>query len=138
MTQTIHSAIAVPECGSRYLLLRRREDDRSFPGRWCFPGGQVDDGDADEATAAVRELLEETGLLGIFPRVLHEGESPAPARDRLYKIRAFLITLITKGEVVLSDEHVEYRWVTAREGLALPLAGPFTEAVLQKLEQSYR
>ncbi|MGY4690413.1 NUDIX hydrolase [Salibacterium sp. K-3] len=32
------------------------------PGEICFPGGKVDDEDAGPAEAAVRELMEETGI----------------------------------------------------------------------------
>ena len=44
----------------RVLLLRRRNDDRSFVG-WCLPGGKVD---IDETVreALDREVFEETGI----------------------------------------------------------------------------
>lgn len=43
------------------LLTQRTWAMRTFPGCWVFPGGGVDPGE-DLATAARRELLEETGL----------------------------------------------------------------------------
>ena len=45
----------------RVLLLRRPDTDSLFPGHWNLPGGAIDPGEAP-ATAASRELREETGL----------------------------------------------------------------------------
>ena len=44
------------------LLLSRAETLRSHPGQVAFPGGRVDDQDADAVAASLREAREETGL----------------------------------------------------------------------------
>ena len=44
------------------LLLARATTLRSHAGQIAFPGGRVDDGDADPVDAALREAREETGL----------------------------------------------------------------------------
>jgi 8-oxo-dGTP pyrophosphatase MutT (NUDIX family) len=44
------------------LLIERAHDMRSHAGQPAFPGGRVDDGDADAAATALREAEEETGL----------------------------------------------------------------------------
>src|SRR5437016_4912572 len=45
----------------RYLLIRRSESERNFPGLWAFPGGKVE---ADETVIDTiqREVREETML----------------------------------------------------------------------------
>lgn len=61
--------------GIEVLMVRRPLSARFMPGVWVFPGGAVDDGDADAPSsfggnepgsdwkvAALRELIEETGL----------------------------------------------------------------------------
>ncbi|MFB6182838.1 MAG: NUDIX hydrolase, partial [Candidatus Nanohaloarchaea archaeon] len=46
-----------------FLLLKRKDGRRKFPGYWEFPSGLIED-DEDAKNAAIRELEEETGLLG--------------------------------------------------------------------------
>ena len=50
------------EAGPDVLLIERAHDMRSHAGQMAFPGGAVDDDDADEVAAALRESVEETGL----------------------------------------------------------------------------
>lgn len=50
------------ETGPDVLLIERAHDMRSHAGQIAFPGGAVDDDDADEVAAALREAVEETGL----------------------------------------------------------------------------
>ncbi len=48
--------------GPDLLLIRRATTVSSHPGQPAFPGGAVDDVDADVVAAALREAEEETGL----------------------------------------------------------------------------
>lgn len=58
-----HSAVLVLFGDDRDLLLIQRSSTmRSHAGQPAFPGGAVDDDDADAAAAALREAQEETGL----------------------------------------------------------------------------
>ena len=65
--------------GEILLVKRAREP---FKGRWCLPGGFVDPGEKVEA-AALRELMEETGLegevvglLGVYSDVGRDPRGP--------------------------------------------------------------
>jgi ADP-ribose pyrophosphatase YjhB (NUDIX family) len=51
----------VVEYGGKVLLLKRAQNDVAH-GKWILPGGHVDRGEVVEK-AAMREVLEETGLL---------------------------------------------------------------------------
>jgi 8-oxo-dGTP pyrophosphatase MutT (NUDIX family) len=44
------------------LLIERAHDMRSHAGQPAFPGGRIDEGDADAVAAALREAAEETGV----------------------------------------------------------------------------
>ena len=48
--------------GLRVLLTRRTDALRHHPGQVSFPGGKVEDADADVVAAALREASEEVGL----------------------------------------------------------------------------
>lgn len=50
------------DTGPDILLIERAHDMRSHAGQMAFPGGAVDDDDADAVAAALREAVEETGL----------------------------------------------------------------------------
>ncbi len=56
------AAVAVVDPFGRLLLQERGDDALHDPGRWGYPGGDLEAGE-DFGAAAVRELEEETGLV---------------------------------------------------------------------------
>jgi 8-oxo-dGTP diphosphatase len=59
-------AVAVVIDGQDVLVIRRRKNGREYA---VLPGGGVEDGEAPEG-ACLRELYEETGLLGLLHETL--------------------------------------------------------------------
>lgn len=53
-----------------FLLTQRSSDLSSHSGQIAFPGGRIDEGDADPAAAAIREGEEEIGLRREFVSTL--------------------------------------------------------------------
>jgi ADP-ribose pyrophosphatase YjhB (NUDIX family) len=88
------------------LLLLRRAIEPAV-GRWAFPAGFVEPGETAEQ-AIVREVAEETQLavevryLRSWARDLGGGESYLGLCFR---------GEISRGEVVIDDESLEYAWV---------------------------
>jgi len=133
MTEIVEATVGAVRHGHAVLLLKRRPDDRSFPGAWCFPGGRLDalpEGGFEPPLAALlREVEEEAGLRvqpGVFVGVF---DSPWPARDRIYRIHCFLLTASDRA-VRLSEEHTEACWIDAAAAAPAPLAGPVTAWLL--------
>lgn len=65
-TKVTEAAVLVPlvnrEAGVQVLLTLRPEHLRDHAGQVSFPGGRVEQGDADREATALREMNEETGV----------------------------------------------------------------------------
>ena len=95
----------------RMLLLQRPA------GTWEPPAGRLRPGESFES-GAVRELYEETGMLVAPQRVLATWVDETPSGGALAAV-----TFVGRAggeEVKLSEEHLDHRWVTLDEWLALP------------------
>ncbi|MEB3285538.1 MAG: NUDIX domain-containing protein [Candidatus Sericytochromatia bacterium] len=104
---------------------------------WGVPGGKIEHGERLEE-ALTREFLEETGL--VIRDVQFISVYEAIASEEFYKpdIHMLLFNFVCRcdgGDVTLSDEAQEYRWVTLDEAFALPL-NSFTRALFHATNQA--
>ena len=106
-SNTIQFADAFILCNNELLLLRRANYIKQYRGKWCLPGGHIDDTESAES-CIVREVEEETGIqLGqIMMR------SQVYTYDDENKTQVFIIGLKDKPDVTISREHAQYKWVT--------------------------
>jgi len=65
----VGTAAVVVSDTDRVLVLRRAPDAAHGANQWGLPGGWVDQGEHIE-TAVLRELHEETGMLGRYPQLV--------------------------------------------------------------------
>ena len=94
------------ERDGKILLLKRAMGEAT--GAWYLPGGAVDPGETPEI-GAVRELLEEAALVPDG-----ELEQIGFATMKLYgteMLIAFFACVCSKGDVKISDEHSDWRWM---------------------------
>lgn len=101
---------ALIEQDGKYLFLRRSADFKAGPQKWDIPGGRID---SDEALhdALERELREETALrLGRIERLITAQDIFVPPKD-IHVVRLTYHASAT-GDVVISDEHDQYTWMT--------------------------
>ena len=103
--------------GILFLLLKRAKT-KMYEHLWQGVAGKIEKGEKSWETAK-RELLEETGLI---PKKMfiadHVSKFYEAKDDRINFVPVFGIEVNTK-EVVLSDEHFDYKWVTIEEALDL-------------------
>jgi 8-oxo-dGTP pyrophosphatase MutT (NUDIX family) len=112
----------------RFLVVR----ERLAPQLWELPGGRFDVGEEMVPTTAIltRELREELGPAVRWERIgLRDAwVRPAPERGTHVFLLGFECRWIA-GEIALSDEHVESRWVDRETWRGLPLADPYVEVI---------
>ena len=101
------AAAVVVDDSNRVLIVRRSFRERFLPGRWGVPCGKLNEGEKPE-DAAVRELREETGLIGEV--VGYGGQSSFRSvkngravenEQRNYLVRPLTTTVRTPG----GEEH---------------------------------
>ena len=119
----------------RLLLVREAEREQY----WELPGGRIEVGEETSSPVAVlrRELREELG-----PSLEVEVERPILAWIRLPEPPrrtdfVFLVAFLCRhrrGEIVLSSEHVDFRWMTRSECDSVHLAPGYAAP----LEQFWR
>jgi len=120
-------AVAVIVQRGCVLLVRRRADDGAPP--CVLPGGKLEPGE-QPAEAAVREVLEETGLTVLAGRILGERVHPDTGTHLIY---VACEVLAGTARVPGIDELDAVEWVPVTE-LGTYVPGGFYTAVQEYLE----
>jgi 8-oxo-dGTP diphosphatase len=122
-------AIVHRDSGREILLLRRREDDTSFPAAESLPSGGVDPGEG-LLDGLARELREEIGRpAGALPLDPFATWFDYVSRSGVRK-RQFTFALAHDGAaVVLSGEHTGFRWIRSGDHWASDLTPQVKAAV---------
>ena len=132
----LNPALAVDACVRKEdsLLLVQRKFPPSA-GSWVLPGGFVDQGERPEV-AVLRELIEETGLVGTNPRLLMVMGDPQ--RDPRKHIVSIVYEVDATGIPVGGDDAQDARFWPISDILdgRLVLAGDHGEIVVRWLNQS--
>jgi len=109
------------------LLLCRLSDRTEAPGSWTLPGGGVEFGEHPEA-AALRELHEETGLLGRTAGLLavdsvHRAAHKSANDYAYHAIRIIYRTTVVGGVLAheVDGSTDQAAWCTRAELASMPL-----------------
>ena len=122
-------AKALIEQEDKYLFLRRHKNFKAGTPEWDIPGGRIE---PDEALydALAREVYEETGLvLDTLGKLLAAQDIFVPNMS-LHVVRLTYHAKAT-GEVSISSEHDEYKWMTRQEIIAELQVDPYLREVLE-------
>jgi len=108
--------ILVIDNNNNVLVLRRSETHPTAAFEPDLPGGVVEKGETTEQ-GAVRELLEETGILLDISNIVNPSETVKETKGPYEIERDLFVVYIDdeKPEVTLSWEHDQYSWVPIHE-----------------------
>ncbi len=114
--------------GLELLMIKRGKEPQEWEGMWAFPGGFVDYGE-DPEDAVIRELLEETGVVGKYPLAL--TILGKPGRDpRKHCIGLFyLVEVDSDSEPVGGDDAIDAQWVPIHQLEQENVAGDHSEVI---------
>lgn len=102
--------IVIQNNKGKILILKRNSIDSDYPNLWDVPGGGVDDGE-NLKDAAEREAKEECGLEIKIEENYFNDFYHSEKKIHVYGFKADL----TGGEISLSDEHIEFKWISKDE-----------------------
>ncbi|MDZ4363334.1 NUDIX hydrolase [Brevundimonas sp.] len=97
------------------LLIRRGTPPRL--GQWSLPGGRIEPGEGARE-AALRELMEETGIAARLGPLIDVVDGIFPEIGRHYVLIDYLATWIS-GEPVAGDDAAEARFWPVTEAMPL-------------------
>ncbi|MCJ7711715.1 MAG: NUDIX domain-containing protein [Chloroflexi bacterium] len=123
---------ARPDAERLEILLVRRAPHRIFPGLWqCVTGG-VEPGERIPA-AAMREVAEETGLVGADIEAFYDLDQAAPfydeGSDAVVVSAIFAARVRPDAAARPSHEHDDMRWVPAAAAPGLAVWPSYAESV---------
>jgi len=96
---------------NKEILILKRQNSEVYNDLWDVPGGKLEEGNT-LLEALIREIREETGLkLEKIIAVLSTAKFQGQAADKPIIFRNIYLVK-AEGNVIISNEHAEYRWVS--------------------------
>jgi 8-oxo-dGTP pyrophosphatase MutT (NUDIX family) len=127
---TSYFALVVVRRGHRFLLTQ----ERKYGSTWSVPGGRVEPGEGLIA-AAVREVLEETGVPVRLDGVLRIEHAPGTSHTRVRVLFSGTPLDDTPPRTTPDEESLGAAWLTLDEVRSRPLRGSDLVALLESVAQ---
>lgn len=128
MSKPTNAVKAVIKNDKGDILLLQRNPKNTGVANWDFPGGLIEPGE-EEKDALKREVKEE---LDLDMEVIEKGKKWKffrPLDSQWVDVQNYVCKIIG-GEMNLSDEHIDYKWVPDGEMRNYPVKdGSFFEAL---------
>mgnify|MGYP006315956551 FL=1 len=115
ISNLIEARIFREQNGKMEFLLLKRSPEQYYPNIWQMVSGKIKESETAFNTA-LREIKEETDLtpekFWVAPTV---NSFYAPDKDYICLLPVFAAKVKFASEVILSKEHVEYKWLSSVE-----------------------
>ena len=102
------------------FLLLKRAPNEIYPGIWQMVTGHTKYPDEKLYQTAIREIEEETGLkperFWVVPNV---NSFYSPETNEIIMIPVFAALVNENARIKISEEHIEYKWVSMEEAKML-------------------
>ena len=121
---------AIVERAGRYLLVRRGNPPAA--DLYAFPGGRAEPGETPAETA-LRELFEETGLIGRNPRLFETVEllPEAGVSGSHFMLSVFQVDADDQQHAQAQSDALEAEWFLPQEILDLPIPKSVRDCIVR-------
>jgi len=126
------TAFIVNKTGTKCLIVKRREGETAFPGKWAFVGGKLERGERLE-DALRREIKEEVGLeIKGRPEFFSDWTFIRPDDVNVVAV-CFKVKVKSEDVKLQKSAFTDYRWVNAGEVQELDCIKGMKEQIKQVL-----
>ena len=116
-----------------YLATKRSKEETTFPEYWDIPGGLAETEELPRE-AVIRETKEKVGLDIMPTSVIHEDSNLDKSKNLIFIRLVYLCELKSKiDDIILQEEHSEYRFISTLEDLKNEKISPFLVEVFNNL-----
>lgn len=105
---------------NKILFLQNNESKKFNPLLWGIPAGKIEQNENKE-DALLREIFEETGIKLDKEKIKYDSTVYIKYPTHDYTYHMYKTNLDQKETILLSKEHLQYKWLTPTEALKLPL-----------------
>ncbi|MCJ8240170.1 NUDIX hydrolase [Peteryoungia algae] len=121
---------AIVERAGRFLLVRRGNPPAA--DLYAFPGGRAEPGETPAETA-LRELFEETGLIGRNPRLFEivELQPETGVSGSHFMLSVFQVDADDQQQAQAQSDALEAEWFLPQEILDLPIPESVRDCIVR-------
>ena len=111
--QTYFTVTGIVKNKGKVLILKKSEDDYSYPSKWSFCSGYVKEFESAEETV-LREIKEETGLNARITKIGKLLQIYDKNNGKNWIVIVFLCEVKSRN-VKLDHENTDFRWISHKD-----------------------
>lgn len=115
----------IKDDNNRFLVVKNERNE------WELPGGRIELGETPEETV-VREVKEELNLHCVVSRIIDSWTFEV-LPDKHVFIVTYECMVQELGEIKISEEHLEYRWVTTEQLAFIRIPEDYKKSILKTI-----